>query len=181
MHMDRRWSYDHEYFQRMIERQSRIDDEVVGCVISGMAVLNSDDSSSEDGSMPGLQDRARSDSSSSGDNTGSSQGSELYPDGEPWGCQEKTLKQILSGTSNGLSLASDTPTLYALSLHGHAEVVTADVSGAFLHVELPERYKANVFPAPGRVRTIQRVKRNGTIKSRLVREVVDVDFCQAQE
>ena len=165
----------------MIERQSRIDDKDVWCVISGMSVLNNDDSSSEDGSMPGLQDRARSDSSSSGDDTDSLCGSELYPDGDPWGCQEKTLKQIISGTSTGLSLASDTLTLYAFSLHGHAEVVTADVSGAFLQVELPARYEANVFPAPGRVRTIQRVKRNGTIKSRLVREVVDVDFCQAKE
>ena len=146
-----------------------------------MSILNNDDSSSEDGSMPGLQDRARSDSSSSGDNTGSSQGNELYPDGEPWGCQEKTLKQIISGTSSGLSLASDTPTLYAFSLHGHAEVVTADVSGAFLQVELPARYEANVFPALGRVRTIRRVKHDGTIKSRLVREVVDLDFRQAQE
>ena len=98
----------------MIERQSRIDDEVVGCVISGMSVLNNDDSSSKDGSMPGLQERARSDSSSSGDDTGSLCGSKLYPDGEPWGCQEKTLKQIISGTSSGLSLASDTPTLLSL-------------------------------------------------------------------
>ena len=165
----------------MIERQSRLDDEVVGCVISGMSVLNNDDSSSEDGSMPGLQERARSDSSSSGDDTDSLCGSELYPDGEPWGCQEQTLKQIISDTSTGLSLASDTPTLYAFSLHGHVEVVTADVPGAFLQVDLPVRYEANVFPARGRVRTIRRVKRNGTIKSRLVREVVDVDFCQVQE
>ena len=111
--MDWRWSYDHEYFQRMIERQSRIDDEVIGCVISSMSVLNNDDSSSEDGSMPGLQDRARSDSSSSGDDTGSGSlcGSKLYPDGEPWGCQEKSLKQIINGTSSGLSLASNTQQL----------------------------------------------------------------------
>ena len=146
-----------------------------------MSVLNNDDSSSEDGSMPGLQERARSDSSSSGDDTNSLCGSELYPAGEPWGCQEKTLKQIISGTSTGISLASDTPTLYAFSLHGYAEVVTTDVTGAFLQVELPARYEANVFPALGRVRTIRRVKHDGTIKSRLVREVVDVDFCQAQE
>ena len=58
MHMDFRWSYDREYFQRMIERQSKLDDEVVGCIISGMSVLNIDDSSSEDGSMPSLQERA---------------------------------------------------------------------------------------------------------------------------
>ena len=58
MHMDFRWSYDHEYFQRMTERQSKLGDEVVGCIISSMSVLNIDDSSSEDGSMPGLQERA---------------------------------------------------------------------------------------------------------------------------
>ena len=58
MHMEWRWSYDHEYFQRMIERQSKLDDKVVGYIISGMSVLNIDDSSSEDGSMPGLQERA---------------------------------------------------------------------------------------------------------------------------
>ena len=101
----------------MIERQSRLDDEVVGCVISSMSVLNNDDSSSEDSSMPGLQERAQSDSSSSGDDTDSLCGSELYLDGEPWGCQEQTLKQIICGTSTGLSLASDTPPLCAFSLH----------------------------------------------------------------
>ena len=75
----------------MIERQSRLDDEVVGCIISGMSVFNIDDSSSEDGSMPGLQERARSDSSS-GDDTDSLCGSEPYEDGDPWGYKEQTLK-----------------------------------------------------------------------------------------
>ena len=75
----------------MIQRQSKLDDEVVGCIISGMSVLNIDDSSSEDGSMPCLQERARSDSSS-GDDIDSFCGSELSTDGEPWGFQEQTLK-----------------------------------------------------------------------------------------
>ena len=165
----------------MIERQSKLDDEVVGCIISGMSVLNNDDSSSEDGSMPGLQERARSDSSSSGDDTDSLYGSELYADGEPWGYREQTLKQIISGTSIGLSLASDTPTLYAFSLHGHAEVLTADVPGACIQVDLTVKNETNVTPTLGRVRTIRKEKCNGTIKSRLVREVVDADFCQTQE
>ena len=108
-------------------------------------------------------------------------GSELYTDGEPWGYQEKNLKQIISGTSIGLSLASDTPTLYAFSLHGYAEVLTADVPGAFMQVDLTVKNETNVPPTLGKVRTIRKEKRNGTIKSRLVREVVDVDFCQAQE
>ena len=145
-----------------------------------MSVFNIDDSSSENGSMPGLQERARSDSSSD-DDTDSLCGSELYPDGEPWGYQEQTLKQIISGTSIGLSLAADMPTLYAFSLHGHAEIITADVPGAFMQVDLTVKNETNVPPTLGKVRTIQKEKRNGTIKSRLVREVVDVDFCQAQE
>ena len=132
-------------------------------------------------SRPGLQERARSDSSSSGDDTDSLYGSELCPDGEPWGCQEQTLKQIISGTSTDLSLFSDTPTLYAFSLHGHAKVLTTDVPGAFIQVNLPVKDEANIFPALSRVRTIWKEKRNCTIKSRLVREVVDVDFCQAKE
>ena len=62
-----------------MEWQSKLDDKVVGCIISSMSVLNIDDSSSEDGSMPGLQERAQSDSSSD-DDTDSLCGSELYED-----------------------------------------------------------------------------------------------------
>ena len=29
MHMNERWQYDHEYFQRMIERDARINPEVI--------------------------------------------------------------------------------------------------------------------------------------------------------
>ena len=47
------------------------------------------------------------------------------------------MKQIISGTSDGISLAIDTPTLYALSLHGHAKVLTVDILGAFLSVNQP--------------------------------------------
>ena len=164
----------------MIERQSKLDDEVVGCIISGMSVLNIDDSSSEDGSMPGLQERARSDSSS-GDDTDSLCGSELYEDGEPWGYQEQTLKQIISGASVGLSLAADMPTLYAFSMHGHAKVLTIDIPESFMQVDLTVKNETNVIPTSRRIRTIRKEKRNGTIKSRLVKEVGDADFCQAQE
>ena len=54
--MDRRWNYDHEYFQRMIDRHSRMNDKVVGCIITDMSELNKDDSSSDGGSVSSLQD-----------------------------------------------------------------------------------------------------------------------------
>ena len=56
MYMDGRWNYDHKYFQRMIDRHGRMNAEVVGCIITGMSELNKDDSYSDDGSMPSLQD-----------------------------------------------------------------------------------------------------------------------------
>ena len=124
-----------------------------------MPVLNIDDSSSEDGSMPGLQERARSDSSSS-DGSDSFGGNDLYDDGESWGCKEQTLKQIISGMSGGVSLAIDTPTLHAFSLHGHAKVLTADVPGAFMQVDLIAKNEAKV---------ISTLKGGG------------MDFCQARE
>jgi len=34
--------------------------------------------------------------------------------------------------------------LYALSFHGHANVLTVDILGAFLHFELPVDTKAKV-------------------------------------
>ena len=72
----------------------------------------------------------------------------MYDNGEPWGYKEQTLKQIISGASDGISLAIDTPTLYALSLHGYAKVLTADIPGAFLHFDLPVDNKANVISTP---------------------------------
>ena len=84
----------------------------------------------------------------------------MYDDGECWGYKEQTLKQIISGTSDGISLAIDTPTLYALSLHGHAKGLIADIPGAFLHFDLPFDDKAKV------ISTLD----NG-----------DADFCKAKE
>ena len=84
----------------------------------------------------------------------------MYEDGESWGCKEQTLKQIISGASDGMSLAIDTPTLYAFSLHGHEKVLTADIPGAFLQFDLPVDNKAKVL---------------STL------EDGGVDFCQAKE
>ena len=50
-----------------------------------------------------------------------------------------------------------------------------------MQVDLTVKNETNVPPTLGKVRTIQKEKRNSTIKSRLVGEVVDVDFCQVQE
>ena len=54
------------------------------------------------------------------------------------------MKQIISGTSDGISLASDTPTLYAFSLHRHAKFLTADIPGAYLSIYLLVDTKAKV-------------------------------------
>ena len=134
MYMDGRWNYDHEYFQRMINRHGRMNAEVVGCIITGISELNKDDSSSDGGSMPSLQDRCQSDWSSD-DDTDSYGDNDMYDDGEWWRYKEQTLKQIISGTHDGMFLAIGTPTLYAFSLHGHAKVLTADIPGAFLSVD----------------------------------------------
>ena len=115
----------------MIDKRNRMDAKVVGCVITGMSVLNMDDSSSEDSSMPGLQERAWSDLSSS-DGTDSFGENDLDEDWEFWGCKEQTLKQIISGASVSLSLATNMPTLYAFSMHGHAKVLTVNITESFI-------------------------------------------------
>ena len=97
------------------------------------------------------------------------------------GHQEQTLKQIISGTSIGLSLAADMPTLYAFSMHEHAKVLTIDIPESFMQVDLTVKNETNVIPTRERVRTIWKEKCNGTIKSRLVKVVGDADFCQVQE
>ena len=109
-----------------------------------MSELDKDYLSSDGSSMPGLQDRDQSGSSSS-DGTDSYGNDDLCDDRECWGYKEPTLKQIISGTSEGTSLAIDTPTLYALSLHGHAKVLIADILGAFLHFDLSVDDKAKVI------------------------------------
>ena len=70
------------------------------------------------------------------------------------------MKQIISGTHDGMFLASDTPTLYAFSLHGHAKVLTADIPGAILSVDWPVDAKVKV----------NSIFDNGA-----------TDFCQARE
>ena len=67
MYMDGRWNYNHEYFQRMIDRHGRMNAEVIDCIIIDMAKLIKDDSSSDGGSMPSLQDGGQSDWSSNND------------------------------------------------------------------------------------------------------------------
>ena len=84
----------------------------------------------------------------------------MYDDGEYRGFKEQTLKQIISGTSDGISLASDTPTFYAFSLHGHAKVLTANILAAYLSIDLPVDAKA---------------KANSTL------HLGATDFCQAKE
>ena len=81
---------------------------------------------------------------SSGDDTDFYGEDDLYNDGECWGYKEQTLKQIISGNSGGISLAIDTPTLYALSLYRHAKVLTVDIPGAFLYFDLTVDTKAKV-------------------------------------
>ena len=76
MYMNACWKHDQEYFQRMIEWEKceagRNDEnvssgknELVGALITNMREFMEDEATSDDDSMPGLQDRARSDSSSS--------------------------------------------------------------------------------------------------------------------
>ena len=77
--MDGRLNYDHEYYQRMIDRYRRMNAEVVGCIITGMSELNKDDSSSDGGSMPSLQNGSQSDWSSE-DDTDSYGDDDMYDD-----------------------------------------------------------------------------------------------------
>ena len=60
--MNGRWEYDHEYFQQMIEHEQKLNSETVGGIINKLQeVIKKNSSSSEDRSMPGLQERARED------------------------------------------------------------------------------------------------------------------------
>ena len=112
--------------------------------------------------MSSLQDGGQSNWSSDND-TDSYGDDEMYDDGEWWGYMGQTLKQIISRTQGGLSLASNTPTLYTFILHGYAKVLTADILGAFLSVNRPVDAKVQV-------NTIYNPNPNET-----------TDFCQAKE
>ena len=94
--------------------------EVIGGIITNMSKLIKDDSSSDGGSMPGLQERAREDSSSD-DDTNSYSDDGIYEDEELWGYKALTLKQIIGGTPGGM-FPNNIPTLYAFSWHGYANV-----------------------------------------------------------
>ena len=97
---------------------------------------------------------------SSGGDTNSYGEDDMYDDRECWGYKEQTLKQIISGNSDGISLAIDIQTLNTLSLHGHAKVLTADIPGAFLSVD---------WPVDAKVKVNSILDNGGT------------DFCQAKE
>ena len=119
--MNDRWNQDHEYFQRMIEWERRVEneddpvaEEVVGAVITNMRALMEDEYGSDTSSMPGLQERGREDSSSSDgssmpllqdralEDSSSDDDSKLYDedgiysDGEHCPYRAPTLKQIIS-------------------------------------------------------------------------------------
>ena len=65
--------------------------EVIECIITGMCKLNKDDSSSNGGSMPSLQERDQDDWSN--DNGIDSYGEDgMYDNGEYWGYKARTLK-----------------------------------------------------------------------------------------
>ena len=78
-----RWEYDYKYFQQIIEHEQRVNNKAVDSIITNLReAVKSDSSSSEDGSMPGLQDRAREESSSSDKDTKSFGKDDIYNDGE---------------------------------------------------------------------------------------------------
>ena len=131
MYMNIRWKYDHEYFQRMIEWEQResslqintrssTEAELVGALITNMHEFLEDESSSDDSSMPVLQDRGLSDSSSSDgssmpflqaraaedsssdDGTTSCDEDGVYDDGEHCAYKARTLKQIIGTNARGI-------------------------------------------------------------------------------
>ena len=136
--MNIRWNHDHEYFQRMIEWEQRVEVGVIGAVITNLHEVIHDGSSSDEGSMPGLQERAREDSSSSegssmpplqerakedsssDEDTKSYSDDGIYNDGEFCGYKAFTSKQIIGGDSGGL-FPNNRLTLFKYSLHGYAQ------------------------------------------------------------
>ena len=107
--MNGRWEYNHEYFQQMIEWKQRVDIKAIGAIITNFREVAHNDSSSDEKSMQGLQERAREDSSSSkgssipplqerakedsssDKDTKSYDEGDIYNDGESWGYKALTL------------------------------------------------------------------------------------------
>ena len=121
MYMDGRWEYDNKYFQQMIEHEQKVNNKAVGGSITNLReAIESVSSSSKDGAMPGLQDRAREDSSNNEDiNSFGEDG--IYDNVEPWEYKALALKQIIGGKPSGM-FPSNIPTLYDFSWHGYAQV-----------------------------------------------------------
>ena len=116
MHMCNRWEYDHEYFQRMIDRTNRLrTSETVGAIIVNMDQLNYD-SESEGESMPGLQERQPDDWSSCDDD---SDDNSSY--NEWMGYKQRSLKKIIGG-SKDVSLEGGLPNLFFYALSGRAQI-----------------------------------------------------------
>ena len=123
--MNIRWNHDHEYFQRMIEWEQRDDGDIVGALITNMYEFLEDKSSSDDSSMPVLQDRGLSDSSSSNglsmpilqaraaegsfsdDGTMSCDKDGVYDDGEHCAYKARTQKQISRTNAIGIEEKGD--------------------------------------------------------------------------
>ena len=117
MYMHGRWEYDHEYFPQMIEQEQRVNNKAIGAIIINLCKAIQSDLSSKDGSMPGLQERARRDLSSD-DNTDSCSKDGFYDDGEPWGCKALTVSQIIGGKPDGM-FPNSVLTLYTFSWYGY--------------------------------------------------------------
>ena len=104
----------------MIEREERLNLEVIDTIIINLHEEIQSDSSSEEGSMPGLQEGAREDFSSN-DDKNSCDEDEIYDNGEPWGYKALTLSQII-GEKSGGTFPINIPTLYAFSWHRYAKI-----------------------------------------------------------
>ena len=161
MYMNVRWKHDHEYFQRMIEweeREAKVsetqqmtsprgdnEDEIVGALITNMREFLEEETTSDDDSMPGLQDRGRSESSSSDgssmpffqpraeedsssdDDTLTCDEDGLYDDGENCKYKAPTLKEIIGTDFRGIEekgrrFGRTSMALFKYSLKGTAQI-----------------------------------------------------------
>ena len=110
--MDGEWEYDHEYFQQMIEHDQRVNNKAVSGILTNLQeAIKRNSSSSEDRSMPGLEDRAREDLSGNEDTDSFGEVGIYNDNSEPWGYKALTLKQI-NGRKSGGMFPSNIPTLY---------------------------------------------------------------------
>ena len=97
-----------------------MNNKAVGAIITNLRKAIQSDSSSEDGSMPGLQERARK-KSSSNDDTDSCGEDGIYDNGEPLRYKALILSQIIGGKPGGI-FPNSVPTLYASSWHRYTQV-----------------------------------------------------------